>query len=222
MSDTQPISTTAAGPANGVQVVPPAASGGVTQATMVKKAAPKTAYKPADVSPQRRVQRSYSVRLWAVRNSRALEWFYARFADIFLMLHPLWNRIGYGRVEAPVTFVEKRVKGFMFDCRMCGQCILSSTGMSCPMNCPKQLRNGPCGGVRANGNCEVEPDMPCVWVKAWEGSRTWFTATRSSMCRSRSTSRCVKHRRGCASPRRPRQHAKRRRRRCRHDGPPTR
>jgi hypothetical protein len=43
--------------------------------------------------------------------------------------------------------------------------------MSCPMNCPKQLRNGPCGGVRANGNCEVEPDMPCVWVKAWEGSR---------------------------------------------------
>jgi hypothetical protein len=39
------------------------------------------------------------------------------------------------------------------------------------MNCPKQLRNGPCGGVRANGNCEVEPDMPCVWVQAWEGSQ---------------------------------------------------
>lgn len=39
------------------------------------------------------------------------------------------------------------------------------------MNCPKQLRNGPCGGVRANGNCEVEPDMPCVWVQAWAGSR---------------------------------------------------
>src|SRR5690606_25719968 len=101
-----------------------------------------------------------------------LEWFYARFADTFLLLHPLWKAIGYGRVEAPVKFVEKRVKGLMFDCRMCGQCILSSTGMSCPMNCPKQLRNGPCGGVRANGNCEVEPDMPCVWVKAWEGSRT--------------------------------------------------
>ncbi len=53
---------------------------------------------------------------------------------------------------------------------MCGQCILSSTGMSCPMNCPKQLRNGPCGGVRADGNCEVEPDMPCVWVQAWQGA----------------------------------------------------
>ena len=172
MDNTQPISTTAKGPASAAAAsVPPAAAEGVTQATVVKKTAPKSDYKPADVSPQRRVQRSFAVRLWSIRHSRALEWFYARFADMFLMLHPLWKGIGYGRVEAPVKFVEKHVKGFMFDCRMCGQCVLSSTGMSCPMNCPKQLRNGPCGGVRANGNCEVEPDMPCVWVKAWEGSR---------------------------------------------------
>lgn len=129
------------------------------------------AYTPAGVSPDRRARRSYTIRLWAVRNARFLEWFYARFADAFLLLHPLWKAVGYGRVERPVTFVERSVKGLMFDCRMCGQCVLSSTGMSCPMNCPKQLRNGPCGGVRANGNCEVEPDMPCVWVKAWEGSQ---------------------------------------------------
>lgn len=170
MSDPRP--TTAAGPAGAApEPVPPASAGAITQASIVKKTAPKSDYKPAEVSPQRRVQRSFAVRLWSVRHSRLLEWFYARFADAFLMLHPLWKGIGYARVEAPVKFVEKRVKGFMFDCRMCGQCILSSTGMSCPMNCPKQLRNGPCGGVRANGNCEVEPDMPCVWVKAWEGSR---------------------------------------------------
>jgi len=62
------------------------------------------------------------------------------------------------------------VKGLLFDCRMCGQCILSSTGMSCPMNCPKSLRNGPCGGVRANGHCEVRPEMKCVWVEAFSGS----------------------------------------------------
>ena len=43
--------------------------------------------------------------------------------------------------------------------------------MSCPMNCPKQMRNGPCGGVRPNGHCEVKPEMRCVWVQAWEGSR---------------------------------------------------
>ncbi|WP_156379711.1 MULTISPECIES: methylenetetrahydrofolate reductase C-terminal domain-containing protein [unclassified Rhizobium] len=129
------------------------------------------AYTPAGVSPNRRGQRSFAIRLWSVRHARLLEWVYHRFAALFLALHPLWRAIGYARAEAPVTVVERGVKGLLFDCRMCGQCILSSTGMSCPMNCPKQLRNGPCGGVRANGNCEVEPDMPCVWVKAWEGSR---------------------------------------------------
>ena len=27
-----------------------------------------------------------------------------------------------------------------------------------------------CGGVRADGNCEVKPDMRCVWVEAYHGS----------------------------------------------------
>ena len=66
--------------------------------------------------------------------------------------------------------VERTAKGLLFDCRMCGQCVLSSTGMSCPMNCPKQLRNGPCGGVRPGGYCEVKPWMQCVWVLAWDGA----------------------------------------------------
>ncbi|AKH99741.1 Methylene-tetrahydrofolate reductase C terminal [Hoeflea sp. IMCC20628] len=142
-----------------------------TQASINKKAVRKTAYKPSGVSATGRNARRFAVRLWAVRHARGLEWFYARFAHVFLKLHPVWKAVGYQRAEGPVKFVEKHVKGFLFDCRMCGQCVLSSTGMSCPMNCPKQLRNGPCGGVRANGNCEVEPDMPCVWVQAWNGSQ---------------------------------------------------
>ena len=50
-------------------------------------------------------------------------------------------------------------KEAIWDCRMCGQCILHSTGLSCPMRCPKNLRNGPCGGMLQDGSCEVLPEM---------------------------------------------------------------
>ncbi len=85
-------------------------------------------------------------------------------------LDPVFARIGYNRVERPIAIIESGVKALLFDCKMCGQCVLSSTGMSCPMNCPKQLRNGPCGGVRPGGFCEVKPKMRCVWVEAWDGA----------------------------------------------------
>ena len=51
----------------------------------------------------------------------------------------------------PLTLVEAAVKKPVFGCKLCGQCVLHSTGMTCPMTCPKQLRNGPCGGVRPDG-----------------------------------------------------------------------
>ena len=113
----------------------------------------------------------YAVRRWSVRHARGMEIFYALVERFFVTMHPVWSRLGYARLEKPVAGVERIVKGFLFDCQMCGQCALSSTGMSCPMNCPKNLRNGPCGGVRANGGCEVKPDMQCVWVDAFEGSQ---------------------------------------------------
>ena len=112
----------------------------------------------------------YSVRLWSVRHARGLNSFYRGFERALTALHPVFKRIGYQRLERPTAALERSVKGLLFDCRMCGQCVLSSTGMSCPMNCPKSLRNGPCGGVRANGNCEVRPDMKCVWYLAVAGS----------------------------------------------------
>jgi hypothetical protein len=67
--------------------------------------------------------------------------------------------------------VEHAVKGPLFGCQMCGQCVLHETGLTCPMNCPKTLRNGPCGGVRPDGGCEVKPEMRCVWLKGYERSR---------------------------------------------------
>ena len=111
------------------------------------------------------------IRQWSVTHSRKLETVYRNFEPVLMKLHPLFKRLGYGRLEKPVRAFEKAMKGLMFDCQMCGKCALSSTGMSCPMNCPKSIRNGPCGGVRLDGNCEVKPEMRCVWVEAWRGSQ---------------------------------------------------
>ena len=87
-----------------------------------------------------------------------------------LFLFRRWLRPG-GNVERVFVAGEKVSKGLLFDCQMCGDCVLHSTGMTCPMTCPKNLRNGPCGGVRPNGHCEVVPEMPCVWVQAWQRSK---------------------------------------------------
>ena len=80
-----------------------------------------------------------------------------------------WMKPG-SRIEPIVIAIEKVGKGAVFNCKMCGQCILHSTGMTCPMNCPKYLRKGHCGGVRLNGHCEVKPEMVCVWIVAYERS----------------------------------------------------
>ncbi len=66
-----------------------------------------------------------------------------------------------------VARLEALFKGMAFDCHACGQCVLSQTGIVCPMSCPKGLRNGPCGGT-VNGLCEVYPDKQCVWVRIHE------------------------------------------------------
>ena len=73
-----------------------------------------------------------------------------------------------GPARTLFTGAEREVKTGLFGCRMCGQCTLPVTGYVCPMGCPKELRNGPCGGVGADGSCEVYPERRCVWVEAYE------------------------------------------------------
>jgi hypothetical protein len=111
-----------------------------------------------------------SLRSWIQNQPHLLELTYRFTERLFLGLDPLWSRLGYKRVERLIQPVEDLAKKIMFDCQVCGQCILHSTGMTCSMTCPKNLRNGPCGGVRANGHCEVKPEMKCVWVEAYERS----------------------------------------------------
>jgi len=74
-------------------------------------------------------------------------------------------------VLRPVEIITKKP---VFGCQMCGQCVLHSTGMVCPMNCPKNIRNGPCGGVMLDGSCEVYPEKRCVWTKAYGQSQRLF------------------------------------------------
>ena len=109
--------------------------------------------------------------IWLQNRPVWLERAYQLTHVIFGRAKPIISRLGYQRVDRLINRGEEWSKQKIFDCRMCGQCILHSTGMTCPMSCPKNLRNGPCGGVRLNGNCEVIPEMRCVWVEAFERSR---------------------------------------------------
>jgi methylenetetrahydrofolate reductase (NADPH) len=59
--------------------------------------------------------------------------------------------------------VEICVKGPLFGCRMCGNCLLQETSFICPMECPKGMRNGPCGGIRPDKKCYVDSTRKCVW-----------------------------------------------------------
>jgi len=69
---------------------------------------------------------------------------------------PALNTTFMGGADEPGIWREK--------CRGCGQCLLAYTGSICPITrCAKSPLNGPCGGT-GNGNCEVDPYMPCAWA----------------------------------------------------------
>ncbi|MFZ5884757.1 MAG: methylenetetrahydrofolate reductase C-terminal domain-containing protein [Chloroflexota bacterium] len=65
--------------------------------------------------------------------------------------------------------IEKAIKGPLFGCRMCGNCLLQETAFICPMECPKGERNGPCGGSTRE-HCYVDETRPCIWYKIYERS----------------------------------------------------
>jgi len=65
--------------------------------------------------------------------------------------------------------IELAVKSPLFGCRMCGNCLLQETAFICPMECPKGLRNGPCGGSTPE-KCYVDESRPCIWYKIFDRS----------------------------------------------------
>jgi methylenetetrahydrofolate reductase (NADPH) len=69
-----------------------------------------------------------------------------------------------------VERLELAVKRPLFGCQACGNCVLGHMEYVCPQTCPKQMRNGPCGGT-AFGRCEVV-DQPCIWTAVYARAKT--------------------------------------------------
>jgi methylenetetrahydrofolate reductase (NADH) len=66
-----------------------------------------------------------------------------------------------------LAVLEQSIKGPLFGCRMCGNCLLQETAFICPMECPKGARNGPCGGSTPE-HCYVDETRPCIWYAIYE------------------------------------------------------
>ncbi len=92
---------------------------------------------------------------------------------VFKVFHGLARRIDRGALSRRVFgWFERIIKVFLFDCMDCGDCSLVDVAYLCPLSqCPKNQRNGPCGGSY-HGWCEVYPkERKCIWVKAYRRLR---------------------------------------------------
>ncbi len=77
-----------------------------------------------------------------------------------------FKREKYGR--RLLAKAELFIKGPLFGCRMCGNCLLQETAFICPMECPKGMRNGPCGGITPEKYCYVDETRLCIWNSIYE------------------------------------------------------
>ena len=74
---------------------------------------------------------------------------------------PALNTMFIG-VDRDVGMYEER-------CRSCGTCLLGDTGGICPVTrCSKGVLNGPCGGTRDDGSCELADGIHCAWHDIYE------------------------------------------------------
>jgi methylenetetrahydrofolate reductase (NADPH) len=74
--------------------------------------------------------------------------------------YPFWKEKFSRRLLAKIELI---IKGPLFGCRMCGNCLLQETAFICPMECPKGMRNGPCGDTTPAKNCYIDETRKCIW-----------------------------------------------------------
>jgi methylenetetrahydrofolate reductase (NADH) len=78
------------------------------------------------------------------------------------------RKVSETKLESLFHKLEYLIKVIIFDCKDCGDCALLDIAYLCPMSqCPKNQRNGACGGS-FEGWCEVYPGKKkCVYVRAY-------------------------------------------------------
>jgi hypothetical protein len=89
-----------------------------------------------------------SLRSFIQDHPAPLVWSWEASSFVLRLLRPVFAKLGMERSSKLMKLPEELVKKPLFNCQDCAQCVLHYSGMTCPMNCPKNLRNGPCGGVR--------------------------------------------------------------------------
>ena len=87
---------------------------------------------------------------------------------LFRPMKALAQAVDGSRLEGAFTRLEDIAKDLTNECRHCGDCAMAELAYLCPMSqCPKNQRNGPCGGSY-EGWCERFPGKKqCVWVRAY-------------------------------------------------------
>lgn len=70
----------------------------------------------------------------------------------------------YPGVNTTALAIREQTGLWVSRCAACGDCLLGETFGFCPVaRCAKSLLNGPCGGTRKDGKCEIDENVDCVW-----------------------------------------------------------
>jgi len=70
----------------------------------------------------------------------------------------------YPGVNTTALAIRQEPGMWVARCEACGDCVLGETYGLCPVaRCAKSLMNGPCGGTRQDGKCEINEELDCVW-----------------------------------------------------------
>ena len=88
--------------------------------------------------------------------------------NLYGIMKSICRTIEGTKMEGIFHKLEHLTKVVLYDCRDCGDCALIDLAYVCPMSqCPKNQRNGACGGS-FEGWCEVYPGKKkCIYVRAY-------------------------------------------------------